>query len=645
MDITAAAAFLNSVDNVKLDYYTKYWTAITPTDNKEKFKRWLFAYASVHTTWKSNVSLYNHLKDCEWLGNSNELKQRIEDSGAGLYNNRTRFIMQFSERFWNDPTVFDRASDEPWLTYRNRMDELILGLGRAKIAFAQEMIDPLNVQLLCTDVHILKLHGYTNAMINRHIKDKEFDVIEQHWVEACVRNKIPSALARFIYWDTKQKKLNSRYWSYLFETENIKETLNEIEETYMELSKVKEEFVNNISARFVNPVLFAEQINKTEVINIVKVAKDKDLPDTVGGLINWFLTCDGKELKEVTVAKWSVVRSGLRNFELQCRNHQFSGNWNTILVRPTDIYGVIIGNRDVLRDRKHYGIDNTITNEMLKRVSYMLSLSGMKQTSDTTDFVIEQVSGNNLRFSVNDIGFLFVRYDATTPNGCAFKLSSNKITIAKAEKEVWEFANKAITGINNVCYLIPADDPILISNEAEDYHYDEILGIVDDAARLKIITCLYNFINRPEYANDPVYKARCDDYVVKHNIKKKELEGNSDVGRKMNSLKCMTDETYGSCRFTKIIPKYTINLIDGLGETYVVKATAARIIDKGFTDRCCDPHGYKKGDEGKIIVRGCVTIEKNNESNYTFPLLTDGWTQLIIPSGIKIEETKTTEGN
>jgi len=246
MDMTAATAFLSQVDAVKLSYYTDYWKTITPKDNKEKFKRWLFAYASVHTTWKSNVSLYKHLEDCAWVGNSNELMKRIKDSRAGLYNNRTKWIGRFSDKFWEDPGLFERRIDEPWLDYRNRMDELILGLGRAKIAFAQEMIDPLNVQLLCTDVHVLKLHGYTSKEINKHIKDKDFDVIENHWVSTCINNKIPSALARFIYWDTKQKKINSRYWSHLLESEDIKEQIAAIEEAYCKTRKPKEDFISHI---------------------------------------------------------------------------------------------------------------------------------------------------------------------------------------------------------------------------------------------------------------------------------------------------------------------------------------------------------------------------------------------------------------
>ncbi|MFC1453642.1 hypothetical protein ACFLQL_00495 [Verrucomicrobiota bacterium] len=234
MDITVATEFLNTLNPLKLTYYANYWNTITPKSNIEKFKRWLFAYASVHTTWKSNVSLYNHLKDCNWIGNSTELKQRIIDSRAGLYNNRTRFLMQFTEKFWNNPAEFDYMNKESWLEYRDRIDKAILGLGRAKIAFAQEMINPINVRLLCTDVHILKLHGFTSGMVNvRGIKDADVDIIERNWVDICTRINVSPALARFIYWDGKQNKLTSRYWSHLLEEEILQDILNNDEQEYV----------------------------------------------------------------------------------------------------------------------------------------------------------------------------------------------------------------------------------------------------------------------------------------------------------------------------------------------------------------------------------------------------------------------------
>lgn len=155
MITTPAADFLSSVDGASLSQYVDYWDRLAPTDDRETFQRWLFAYASVHTTWESNVALFNAIKGCEWLGSKEGLRQRIIESRAGLHNKRADYIMDFSDKFWNNPAAFKYTSDMPWLDFRRRIDKSIKGLGRAKIAFAYEMIYPTSVQLVCIDTHIL----------------------------------------------------------------------------------------------------------------------------------------------------------------------------------------------------------------------------------------------------------------------------------------------------------------------------------------------------------------------------------------------------------------------------------------------------------------------------------------------------------
>ena len=476
-----------------------------------------------------------------------------------------------------------------------------------------------------------KLHGFTNAMINKHIKDKEFDAIEQHWIQVCTKNNIPPALARFIYWDTKQKKLNSRYWSYLFETETQKETLNKIEEeymeTYVELNKAKEEFVDRIVGKFVNMGVNVPNLSTTAPKEVPKVkGKDKDDPDTVGGLINWFLTCDATELKEITVAKWNVKRSGLKNFILQCKNHQFSNDWKPIFARPID-HDIVIGNADILSERKHYGIENTITNELFNMVDYMLSFEGMSTKYNTHEFTVYQVDDLHLRFNINNIGLLFMRYDMTTPYGFTLKLSSDKLTIEQAKKECWSQSKFAISNCNDVCYIVPASCPVIITNEAEDYHYNEIINIIDRTGSQKFNNCLYKFVSDPRYAENKGYKSRCDRFLTEHKLTKRQLETNYD-NTKISTLKCMTDPKYGSCRFTKMQPAYEIKLEDALCQKYSVTATVACVTDLEATNSCLN----------RIYVRGCLTIKLLKDDRNTFPILTNGWAELIIPNGITVKE-------
>ena len=46
---------LESVDSHKVNQYKEYWNKVAPQTDGEFFKRWLFAYTSIHTTWESNV--------------------------------------------------------------------------------------------------------------------------------------------------------------------------------------------------------------------------------------------------------------------------------------------------------------------------------------------------------------------------------------------------------------------------------------------------------------------------------------------------------------------------------------------------------------------------------------------------------------
>jgi endonuclease III len=147
------------------------------------------------------------------MDNIHLLRQKIIDSRAGLHNNRAENIMRFSEFFWRHPFWFNQAPGETWPAYRNRIMERAPGIGRAKAAFLLELVYLHKSEIACFDTHMLQLYGFDQ---NR-VKDSQFDHVEQHWSKVCLAHKVSPCTARWIFWDIKQKKLDSRYWTYVLE--------------------------------------------------------------------------------------------------------------------------------------------------------------------------------------------------------------------------------------------------------------------------------------------------------------------------------------------------------------------------------------------------------------------------------------------
>jgi hypothetical protein len=88
----------------------------------------------------------------------------------------------------------------------------ILGLGNAKTSFGLEMAFPNEAEVTCMDTHLFKFYGLDQT------KDaKQYKSIEADWLNQCEAKRVPSYIARCIYWDKNQNKRNSRYWSYCLE--------------------------------------------------------------------------------------------------------------------------------------------------------------------------------------------------------------------------------------------------------------------------------------------------------------------------------------------------------------------------------------------------------------------------------------------
>lgn len=219
MNKTKADIFFETFPRDKVIKYKEYWESVRPQNNDDIFRRYLFAYCSVHTTWKGNCAGYNAIKDFgEWIDSKEVLKDKLHKSGVGLHNNRTNYIWDFSEKFWANPKDFYLTTKKGHVKKRDSIVSKIKGIGLAKVSFALEMIHPNEARVLCGDVHQLRLYDMEHLKYNKSKNGTlSYKKMERHWMVNCGKLKVPSYIARSIYWDDLQKKEDSRYWSFVLE--------------------------------------------------------------------------------------------------------------------------------------------------------------------------------------------------------------------------------------------------------------------------------------------------------------------------------------------------------------------------------------------------------------------------------------------
>jgi hypothetical protein len=150
-----AEAFVAGLDRSRVLRYESYFDTIKPKSELDTFHRALFAFASVHTTWKANCALYEMLYDTAWMKDKQLLLFRLTESGAGLHNNRMKFIWDFSQRYWATPNWYLKQPYEDWFAYRDRLNKNIAGLGLAKAAFFSELTYFKDSEVSCMDVHLV----------------------------------------------------------------------------------------------------------------------------------------------------------------------------------------------------------------------------------------------------------------------------------------------------------------------------------------------------------------------------------------------------------------------------------------------------------------------------------------------------------
>ena len=206
----------------KISSYEEYWKSISPTNSNEIFRRWLFAYTSIHSTWQSNVRSYNHIKNFEqWKNDKSKLAELLFLSKSGLQNQRTENIWDFKNKFFDNPESFEKSSKESWVDLRNRLAQNLKGIGLAKVSFALELCYPNNVEIVCLDVHMLRALKMNEQGYRADSKKEiaEYMTGEKVWVEKSKRIETSPYITRCLYWDILQGHKNSRYWSSCLESQ------------------------------------------------------------------------------------------------------------------------------------------------------------------------------------------------------------------------------------------------------------------------------------------------------------------------------------------------------------------------------------------------------------------------------------------
>ena len=225
INTSTVESFFESIKDKDIESYNDYWGELKPQSESAAFKRYLFAFMSVHTTWKNNCKGYNAIKRFSrwtlekgeqlqlWNYDSDKLFNSIEATRVGMQNNRTNYIGTFNDNFWNDTDDYLHRSDsEGWTEWRDRLSKKILGLGKAKTSFAIEMLYPTEAKVVCLDTHLFQVYG-----LNQTKDVKKYETIEADWIERSEKRGLAPYMARCLYWDKNQNRKNSRYWSKVLE--------------------------------------------------------------------------------------------------------------------------------------------------------------------------------------------------------------------------------------------------------------------------------------------------------------------------------------------------------------------------------------------------------------------------------------------
>ena len=208
----------SSMTSSQIDTYSDYWNSIKPETDEDIFRRWLFAYTSIHTTWEGNVRGYNAIKDFnKWSDDKETLRQLLIDARCGMFNVRTEYIWNFMQDFMSNTSDFHRDTEETWTAYRDRLNNRLKGIGITKVSFTLEMCFPNEAEVVCLDTHMMQLYGMKEVRNSGALK-KVYENNEQDWINRSKNVNTAPYIARCMFWDAKQGHTDSRYWSYVLES-------------------------------------------------------------------------------------------------------------------------------------------------------------------------------------------------------------------------------------------------------------------------------------------------------------------------------------------------------------------------------------------------------------------------------------------
>lgn len=199
-------------DNQLQFNYQEYFRKIKPKTQLDVYNRFLFAFCSVHTTWERNVIGYNMVKGI-YHTDKKSLRKLIKKSGIGLTNNRTAFILEFTQKYLENPKFYTKRRAESWVKYAERLIKDIKGLGLAKARFAIELIYPNSARIVCADTHIIQWAKQNPEKMNKTLYMK----IEQGFLNHSKKQNKHPIEARWSWWDKKQGYTDPRYWSWCLE--------------------------------------------------------------------------------------------------------------------------------------------------------------------------------------------------------------------------------------------------------------------------------------------------------------------------------------------------------------------------------------------------------------------------------------------
>jgi hypothetical protein len=207
--------FFDSLTFKEVKGATEYWDGIKVKTDLDYFKRWVFAFASIHTTFQNNVKGYEMLvNDMSWTISKERLLEMLEGSSLGLTNMRYKALWDFARKFRSNPKKFYKKRNETWVELRDRLCKTLYGIGQAKVSFALNLSFPVEAKVCCLDVHLLRFLGWTKKQVPSLKKYKE---MEQKWLDKCDEYNLGYGVVREMYWNKVQKKSDSRYWSHCLE--------------------------------------------------------------------------------------------------------------------------------------------------------------------------------------------------------------------------------------------------------------------------------------------------------------------------------------------------------------------------------------------------------------------------------------------